>query len=155
MNRVVALGVAAIVVGCQAPPRLVEPFPEPSRASGSWVVLEDRRPAWERAPFEGPVVSLYRFSRVSPNPWVRLQKSTEAIVADLPEKPERVDVVVTSFRLVSKEAEPAPRTEEGGTVQVGGRNASILGTGKQGTADSMAYDRARSAAASGDRQVAL
>lgn len=154
MNRVVGLGVVALVVGCQSAPKLVEPFPEPSRASGSWVVLEDRRPAWEKAPFEGPVVSLYRFSRVSPNPWVRLQKTTEAVVADLPEKPERVDVVVTSFRLVSKEAEPGPRKEEGGTVQVGGRNAVSLGTGQKGVVDAMAYERARSAAASGDRQAA-
>src|SRR5829696_3074910 len=119
MNRCVAAGVCfvAAVAGCQTAPRLVEPFPEPSRASGAWVVLDDQRPAWEKAPFSGPVVSLYRFSRVSPNPWVRLQKATEAVVAELPEKPERVDVVVASFRLVSKEAEPAPRTEEGGTVQ--------------------------------------
>ncbi|MFO0800838.1 MAG: hypothetical protein U0804_25515 [Gemmataceae bacterium] len=153
MNRVVALGVV-VVVGCQAAPKLVEPFPEPSRASGSWVVLEDRRPAWETTPFEGPVVSLYRFSRVSPNPWVRLQRTTEAIVADLTEKPERVDVVVTSFRLVSKNADAPPRTEEGGTVQVGGRKASVLGTGRQGVDESMAYERARSAATSGDRNVA-
>ncbi|QDU20539.1 hypothetical protein [Urbifossiella limnaea] len=153
MNRVVSLGVV-VLVGCQAAPKLVEPFPEPSRASGSWVVLEDRRPAWEKAAFEGPVVSLYRFSRVSPNPWVRLQKATEAIVADLPEKPERVDVVVTSFRLVSKNADAPPRTEEGGTVQVGGRKASVLGTGRQGVDESMAYERARSAATSGDRNVA-
>ena len=103
MNRRLGAGVCFVVavIGCQAPPVLVEKFPEPSRASGSWVVLEDRRPAWEKSPFEGPVVSLYRFSRVSPSPWVRLQKATEAVVTDLPEKPERVDVVVTSFRLVS------------------------------------------------------
>ncbi len=154
MNRAITLGVAALIVGCQAAPRLVEPFPEPSRASGSWVVLEDRRPAWEKSPFEGPVVSLYRFSRVSPNPWVRLQQATETIVAELPEKPERVDVVVTSFRLVSKEAEPAPRTEEGGTVQVGGRNAAGIGAGANRHADTLAYEQARSAAASGDRQLA-
>jgi len=154
MNRVIAFGVAAFVVGCQSAPELVEPFPEPSRASGSWVVLEDRRPAWEKETFEGPVVSLYRFSRVKENPWFRLQKATEAVVADLPEKPERVDVVVTSFRLVSKAAEPAPRTEEGGTVQVGGRSATGLGAGPNRTADAAAYELSRSAAASGDRQLA-
>lgn len=154
MNRLAAMGVAAIVVGCQAAPQLVEPFPQPSRASGSWVVLEDRRPAWERETFKGPVVSLYRFSSVSPNPWVRLQKATETIVAELPEKPDRVDVVVTSFRLVTKEAEPAPRTEEGGTVQVGGRNAAGIGTGANRHVDALAYEQARSASATGDRQLA-
>lgn len=156
MNRGLSAGVALVVAvaGCQAPPKLVEPFPEPSRASGAWVVLEDRRPGWEKAPFDGPVVSLYRFSRVSPNPWVRLQKATEAVVAELTEKPERVDVVVTSFRLVSKLAEAPPRTEEGGTVRVAGQNASILGTGKSGANERTAYDLARSAQAAGDQKGA-
>lgn len=155
MNRGFA-GVWLVVaaVGCQAPPRLVEPFPEPSRASGSWVVIEDRRPEWEKQPFTGPVVSLYRFSRVSPNPWVRLQKATEAVVAELPERPERVDVMVVSYRLTSKEDSPLPRTEEGGTVQVGGRNATAFGKGPGGVTDAMAYERARTAAASGDRGTA-
>lgn len=156
MNRGLGAGVCLVVaaVGCQAPPKLVEPFPEPSRASGAWVVLEDRRPDWEKAPFDGPVVSLYRFSRVSPNPWVRLQKATEAVVAELPEKPERVDVVVASFRLVSKEAEAPPRTEEGGTVQVGGRNAAGLGTGKTAGVDRTSYELARTAQAAGDQKGA-
>ncbi|MBN9522076.1 hypothetical protein J0H58_26760 [bacterium] len=154
MNRGVLLGVVLLAAGCQAPPKLVEPFPEPSRSSGAWVVLEDRRPGWERAPFEGPVVSLYRFSRVSPNPWGRLQKATEAIVAELPDKPERVDVVVTSFRLVSKVAEAPPRTEEGGTVQVAGRNVGLLGTGKTGGYERTTYDMARSAQSAGDQKGA-
>ncbi len=156
MNRGIAAAACLVVaaVGCQAPPKLVEPFPEPSRASGAWVVLEDRRPDWEKAPFDGPVVSLYRFSRVSPNPWVRLQKATEAVVADLPEKPERVDVVVTSFRLVSKEADAPSRTEAGGTVRVGGRNAIDLGTGKTASADRTNYELARSAQAVGDQRGA-
>ncbi len=156
MNRGLSAGVCLViaVVGCQAPPKLVEPFPEPSRSSGAWVVLEDRRPDWEKAPFEGPVVSLYRFSRVSPNPWVRLQKATESIVAELPDKPERVDVVVTSYRLVSKVAEAPPRTEEGGTVQVAGRNAGLLGTGKTGGYERTTYDMARSAQSAGDQKGA-
>lgn len=153
MNRAIALGVV-VFVGCQAAPKLVEPFPEPSRASGAWVVLEDRRPGWEKTPFSGPVVSLYRFSRVSPNPWMRLQKATEAMVAELPDKPERVDVVVTSFRLVSKEDEPAARTEAGGTVQVGRRNATGLGTGKTGNVDRTNYELARSAQNAGDTRGA-
>jgi hypothetical protein len=156
MNRWLGAGVclAVAVAGCETPPKLVEPFPVPSRASGAWVVLEDRRPEWEKAPFTGPVVSLYRLTRVSPNPWVRLQQATEAVVADLPEKPERVDVVVASFRLVSKEADPAPRREEGGTVQVVGQNGVPLGTGANRAVDALNYERARSAASSGDRNLA-
>jgi hypothetical protein len=151
MNRGLGVGVFVLVAaGCSAPPKLVEPFPEPSRASGAWVVLDDQRPGWEKAPFDGPVVSAYRFSRVSPNPWVRVLKATEAVVAELPDRPERVDVVVASFRLLSKEAEPPPRTEEGGTVQLGGRNAAGLGTGRAGTVDRSAYELARSAQAAGD-----
>ncbi len=129
MNRAFAAGVGLVVaaVGCQAPPKLVEPFPEPSRASGAWVVLEDRRPDWEKAPFAGPVFSLYRFSRVSPNPWVRLLRATEAVVAELPEKPERADVVVSSFRLVTKEANPvsAPRDANGNAIEPGGTTAGL------------------------------
>lgn len=153
MNRGVAVGVFVVVAaGCAAPPTLVEKFPAPSRASGTWVVVEDRRPGWEKAPFNGPVVSLYRFSRVSPNPWFRVQEATEKIVAELPDKPERVDVVVTSFRLVSREGDAPPRTEEGGTVQVGGRNAGGLGRGPNGGVDRTTYELARSAQANGDQR---
>jgi hypothetical protein len=155
MNRCLAAGVCVVaaVAGCQTTPKLVEPFPEPSRASGAWVVLDDQRPDWEKEPVAGPVVSLYRFSRVSPNPWVRLQKATEAVVAELPEKPERVDVVVASFRLASKEAEPPPRREEGGTVRLNGRNTADIGKDRRG-ADGWNYQHALAASKAGDGQTA-
>ncbi len=34
-------------------------------------------------------------------PWAQLSETTAPVVAELPQKPERVEVVVTSFRLVT------------------------------------------------------
>lgn len=84
-------------------------IPPPSNASGAWVVLEDNRPAWERRPETLPVqqtfepVKLYPLWHItSPNVWVQLARETEAVVAAMPEKPERVKVVVESCRLAER-----------------------------------------------------
>ncbi|HEX4613029.1 MAG TPA: hypothetical protein VH092_32870 [Urbifossiella sp.] len=161
MNRGLGVGVCAVaaawaVAGCQAPPVLVEKFPEPSRAGGAWVVLDDRRPDWEKTPFSGPIVTMYRFSRVSPSPWFRLQKATDDVVAQLPDKPERVDVVVVAFRIASKDADLGSRSEAGGKVRPVGGYVSSIGTGQTqtGVGDVAAYEQARTASANGDARSA-
>jgi hypothetical protein len=103
-------GAAALllIVGCQtappAPPRDV--IPPPFAASGATVTFSDERHDWEKHAVNGPT-TIYRLGRVTPNPWSQLAKETEAIVAAMPEKPHRVDVFVTSFRLVRKEDKPS------------------------------------------------
>jgi hypothetical protein len=77
-------------------------LPPPSQVGNTGIVLDDHRPDWEKQPFTGSV-SLYHLGKVKPSPWDQLAKETEAIVAAMPRKPDRVSVTVTSFRLVKKD----------------------------------------------------
>ncbi len=96
----------------------------------------------------GPV-SLYHLGKVKPNPWDQLANETEAVVAAMPEKPERVDVTVTAFRLVRKD-EAAPVTlGDAVQVQVGDRRSTAGGRAAVG--DAMNYQAALNAQQSGDQ----
>jgi hypothetical protein len=64
---------------------------------GATVQLIDQRPDWEKKPFIGSVC-LYHLDKA--HAWEKLAEDVDGVVADIPQKPERVDVVVTSFRLV-------------------------------------------------------
>jgi hypothetical protein len=105
MNRGIWAGVVLLMVGCTAKKYYTPPpeqLPPPADVNGVKVTIEDARPELERRPFTGPVC-LYHPSRVKPSPWDQLVTETQTVVAAMPEKPERVDVVVTSFRLVLKD----------------------------------------------------
>ena len=93
-----------MIVGCQAAPPVAprEAIPPPFTANGATISFSDERHEWERQQITGPI-AVYRLGRVSPNPWSQLAKETEAIVEAMPEKPVRVEVFVTSFRLIRKE----------------------------------------------------
>jgi hypothetical protein len=80
----------------EAPP---EKMPLPANVGGATVQVIDQRPEWERKPFTG-VVSLYHLGKAHPDAWAQLAEETNAVVAQMPQKPERVEVVVSSFRLV-------------------------------------------------------
>src|SRR5207253_9570221 len=98
-------------VGCKGPPTSAstkcytspaDDLPPASQVGDTGIVIDDRRPGWEKQPFVGPV-SLYHLGKVKPNPWDQLARETEAVVAAMPQKPDRVSVTVTSFRLVKKD----------------------------------------------------
>jgi hypothetical protein len=116
------------------------------------IVIDDRRPDWEKRPFTGPV-TLYQLGKVSPNPWDQLAKETEAVVAAMANKPDRVSVTVTAFRLVKKdEAAPTAATTDPVQVRVGDRTNGQLN--QADFANSMNYQTAVSAQRAGDQQTA-
>jgi hypothetical protein len=101
--RTTAAAVLFLAIGCKTPPPPPkEAVPPPFNANGVAFTFSDERHEWEKQQVSGPT-TIYRLGRVSPNPWSQLSKETESFVAALPEKPARVDVFVTSFRLVRKE----------------------------------------------------
>jgi hypothetical protein len=115
MTREVWAGLAmcvlcAVEVGCggahyyTAPP---EQIPPPVNVGRTAVQIIDQRPEWEKKPFTG-VVCLYHMGKAHPDAWAQLAEETNAVVAAMPQKPERVEVMVTSFRLV-KSGDTAPR----------------------------------------------
>src|SRR5262245_6249542 len=96
--------VCLLAVGCKAtgakpPAPPADQLPPPSQVGNTGIVIDDRRPDWEKRPFTGPV-TLYHLGKVTPNPWDQLAKETEAVVAAMPQKPDRVSVTVTAFRLI-------------------------------------------------------
>lgn len=100
----------AVSVGCAGPQYYtppVEQLPQPTNVNGTVVQVVDQRPEWEKKPFTG-VVCLYHLGKAHPGAWAQLAEETNAIVAAMPQKPERVEVEVTSFRLV-KSGDTAPR----------------------------------------------
>jgi hypothetical protein len=146
MDRGLWAGVLLLAIGCQTAPTVpAEQIPPPSRASGSWVVVEDQRPDWERQPFTGRV-TLFRPGKVYPSPWAQLAKEAEAVVAALPEKPERVDVTVVSFRLVHKDGAHAPLPDPSDNVRIGNRPVSAFNKLSNGPD----YERLKSATQAGD-----
>jgi hypothetical protein len=74
-------------------------MPPPANVAGVAVQVIDQRPEWERKPFTG-VVCLYHLGKAHPDAWAQLAQEAGAVVAEMPQKPDRVDVVVSSFRLV-------------------------------------------------------
>jgi hypothetical protein len=74
-------------------------MPPPANVGGATVQIVDERPEWEKKPFTG-VVCLYHLGKAHPDGWAQLAEETNAVVAAMPQKPERVDVVVSSYRLV-------------------------------------------------------
>jgi len=100
----------AVGVGCTGPqyyPAPPEKLPSPTNTSGATVQIVDQRPEWEKKPFTG-VVSMYHLGKAHPDAWAQLMEETNAIVGSMPQKPERVDVVVSSFRLV-RSADSVPK----------------------------------------------
>jgi hypothetical protein len=94
--------VCAVGIGCSGPQYYtppVEQLPPPTNVNGSTVQFIDQRPEWEKKPFTG-VVCLYHTGKAHPDAWAQLAQEADAVVGALPQKPERVEVVVTSFRLV-------------------------------------------------------
>ena len=152
MNRGLGLCVVLLVLlGCQTtqPVAVHEAIPPPFTVNGTAVALADERWGWEREPFNGPV-TLYRLGRVTPNPWSQLAKETEAIVAAMPEKPERVDVIVTSFRLVRKADQPNVKPDPSENVRIGKQSLAGLNVSQNG----LAYEQLKSAMQTGDQKTA-
>jgi hypothetical protein len=150
MNRVLSVAVLLLAVGCKGtngqrtayshPPDVI-----PSTANG--ITIDDRRPDWEKRPFTGPV-SLFHLGKVNPNPWEQLAKETEAVLAEMPQKPDRVTVTVTAFRLIKKDDGAAAKSGDPVQVQVGNRN-STQGN-RADFADTLNYQTALNAQRSGD-----
>jgi hypothetical protein len=113
MTRGIGAGLVAcaIAVGCGGPQYYAAPpdvIPPPVNVNGAAVQIVDQRPEWEKKPFTG-VVCLYHLGKVHPkDAWAQLSDETDAVVAALPQKPARVEVVVTSFQLV-RSGETVPR----------------------------------------------
>jgi hypothetical protein len=150
MLRAVLAAVLLPLVGCQTAPQAVprEQIPPPFLAHGATIAIADERHDWERQPMNG-TTTLYRIGRVMPNPWSQLAQETEAIVAALPEKPQRVDVIVTSFRLVRKENKPSIH-DPSDNVRIGRQSVAGLNEPHNG----MAYEQLKSATQSGDQRAA-
>src|SRR5262245_28335730 len=97
-----ALVVCAVGSGCMGPQYYTpapEQLPQPANVNGTMVQITDQRPEWEKKPFTGKVC-LYDLGKSHPNAWAQLSEEVNAIIAELPQKPERAEVVVTSFRIV-------------------------------------------------------
>ena len=96
------LAVCAVGAGCVGPQFYTPPpeqVPPPATVGGATVQIVDQRPEWEKKPFTG-VVCLYHLGKAHPDAWAQLAEEANAVVAAMPEKPQRVEVAVTSFRLV-------------------------------------------------------
>jgi hypothetical protein len=104
------MSVCAVSVGCTGPQYYTAPaekLPQPINVGGSVVQVVDQRPEWEKKPFTG-VVCLYHLGKAHPGAWEQIAAEANAVVAAMPQKPERVEIEVTSFRLV-KSGDTAPR----------------------------------------------
>lgn len=98
----VAGALCAAGTGCSGPQYYEAPpekMPLATSVTGTTVQIIDQRPEWERKPFTG-VVCLYHLGKAHPDAWAQLAEEASAVVAEMPQKPERVEVVVSSFRLV-------------------------------------------------------
>jgi hypothetical protein len=96
------VAVCAVGVGCTGPQYytpLPEQIPPPANVGGATVQIIDQRPEWEKKPFTG-IVCLYDLNKSHPDAWTQLSREVSAVVSAMPQKAARVDVVVSSFRLV-------------------------------------------------------
>ena len=138
-----------MIVGCQAAPPVAprEAIPPPFTANGATISFSDERHEWERQQITGPI-AVYRLGRVSPNPWSQLAKETEAIVEAMPEKPVRVEVFVTSFRLIRKEDKKSIH-DPSDNVKIGKQSVA----GLNGSQNKLAYEQLRNASQTGDQKT--
>jgi hypothetical protein len=132
--------VVCAIGGCGGPQYYTAPpenLPAPTNVNGTAVQIIDQRPDWEKKPFTG-TVCLYHLGKA--HAWEQLAEQTSATVAALPQPPERVEVVVSSFQLVrsgdtakpyrdiSGGANPTPNVMSQGV----GRNAPDQGGSQPG-----------------------
>jgi len=118
------LAVCAVGAGCAGPQFYTPPpeqVPPPASVGGATVQIVDQRPEWEKKPFTG-AVCLYHLGKAHPDAWAQLAEEAGAVVAAMPEKPERVEVVVTSFRLV-RSVENTAKFRDFGPVPVANPSA--------------------------------
>jgi hypothetical protein len=104
------LVICAALGGCTGPQYYKPPpekMPPAANVNGTAVAIVDQRPDWEKKPFTG-VVCLYHLGKAHPDAWAQLAEETNAVVAAMPQKPERVEIDVTSFRLV-RSGDTVPR----------------------------------------------
>lgn len=156
MARGLWVAVCFAVVGCQsanrthyaAPP---DQLPGPSQVGGTGIVIDDHRPDWEKRPFTGSI-SLYHLGKVKPNPWDQLARETEAVVGMMPQKPERITVTVTSFRLVKKDIGAPATVADPVQVRVGDRTNDQLN--QADSANKWNYQTAVAAQRAGDNLTA-
>ena len=133
MNRIRWMGIVLLIAGCRTtpptPPPPLEPIPAPQVVNGAQVIFSDNRPAWEKTPFVASSVSLYNLAGTSPTPWALLAQETVSIVGAMPQKPERVEVAVASFRLVHKTGAARERGVDatGKTWGIGGMQPNTVG----------------------------
>lgn len=97
-----AVAVCAVAAGCNSPQYYTAPpekLPPAVNVGGAQVQITDARPEWEKKPFTG-TVCLYHLDKAQPGCWAQLAEETNAVVQAMPQKPEKVEIEVTSFRLV-------------------------------------------------------
>ena len=132
MTRGVWAGLVAcaVGVGCVGPQYYSPPpeqLPPIADVGGTAVQLTDQRPEWEKKPFTG-VVCLYHLGKAHPSAWAQLAEEANAAVAAMPQKPQRVEVAVTSFRLV-RAGDTAPRFRDwsaGPSANPGARTQEMI-----------------------------
>ncbi len=106
MNRKLGAALLLFALGCHTTPHATlppEPVVRPVDVNGVAAVINDQRLEWEKKPFSGRV-TLYQLGGTTPDPWTQLANETAAIITAMPERPARVEVCVTSFRLVYKQS---------------------------------------------------
>jgi hypothetical protein len=111
------LVVCALLGGCNTPQYYKAPaeqMPQAVNVGGTTVQFVDQRPEWEKKPFTG-AVCLYHPGKAHPGPWEQIAQETNAVVAAMAQKPERVEVEVTSFRLV-RSGDTKPRYRDVSTT---------------------------------------
>jgi hypothetical protein len=97
-----AVAVCAVAAGCNSPQYYTAPpekLPPAVNVGGAQVQITDHRPEWEKKPFTG-TVCLYHLDKAQPGCWAQLAEEANAVVEAMPQKPEKVEIEVTSFRLV-------------------------------------------------------
>jgi hypothetical protein len=118
MTRGVWAGLVAcaVGVGCSGPQFYDPPptqMPAERDVGGVHVRFIDQRPEWEKKPFTG-TVCLYHADKAHPGLWTQLDEETNAVIAAMPQKPERVEVEVASLRLVRVVVDPGTKFRDYG-----------------------------------------
>jgi len=150
MRTIPSIGLL-LLAGCQTapPPAPREAIPAPFTAHGATFSMADERHDWERQQQVFGSATVYRMARVFPNPWDALAKETEAAVEAMSEKPVRVDVFVTSFRLVRKEDKPSIH-DPSENVKIGRQSVA----GLNGAQNRLTYEQLKQSNANGDQKAA-
>jgi hypothetical protein len=132
------VGAVGALGGCGGPQYYNVPpdkIPPTANVGGVAVQIIDQRPDWEKKPFTGSV-SLYHLGKAHPDVWSQIAEQTSATVAELPQKPEHVDVVISSVQLVRSgdTARPYRDLSTNGQSSNPGVQAFGRSTGDQGGA---------------------